>query len=170
MRAFPVSSTLHNLPFAASSRWCGTSDGSMVCAALSRKTSAAPTSSAARRSATKAGIEETPVTGGAVSGSADQSATAAPPNAAARSISMLRISLRRSVLSVMIPAGRAKTAQGSRSATATRATSKGSRVRSEAVQAQAMVAIPSPRLVSPLAAIKRRAGAPLIVAGACRSC
>ncbi len=153
--AFPTNSTLQRRPFARSSPSDGTSAGSMVCAALSRKTSAHPMVRAATIRPTNSAGFETPVSGVSGSGMANQTAIAAVENAKARRMSIARINRRRSTLSVTMPAGTAKTNQGRRSATGRIAINKGSRVSSVAIHAQRTVATPSARFVSPLAAINR---------------
>jgi len=155
INALPTSSTLHNRPLAVSSSLRGTIAGSMVCAALSRKTSAMPTSVATHKISQYNIGFDMPSFGGSAKGNASQMLTAAAKNAVARTASMRRISNLRSIRSVMIPAGIAKKNHGKRSATGTNEMSNGSRVKSVASQAHATVAIPSARLVNPLARTKR---------------
>ena len=96
-----------------------------------------------------------PESGASASGVAAQIKMAATANTIARTISIAIISRRRSDRSVITPAGSANKNHGARRATGINAIYIGSRLRSEAIHAQTTTAIPSARLVKPLAKINR---------------
>ena len=116
-----IPSMLHSRPFAFSS-WAGcTMLGMIVCAELSRSTSAMPSSSVASSTSRNRPVR-VPVTDSSSSGPGSECCWPSTANATnnvrnARSVSIAIIALRRSTRSVITPAGNVNTSQGRRCAT-----------------------------------------------------
>ena len=111
--------------------------GMIVCAELSRSTSAMPSSNVAMstqevQTGPRAGDRVELVGPGQRALLAEHGEAPRPASAPPRSTSIATIALRRSTRSVITPAGSVKTSHGRRWATSTSATSSGLRVTAEA--------------------------------------